>query len=317
MSIFNFLKKQISNLSTSVSQPPEEPKKTTPRVKSESKLNYFNEEYMMLCNETPINFGEAGDYYQNNACCNCGCVIDNEIKSSKNCPSCKDKINVKTDIISKKKLFLTSSQLNDYEIYDKKAREILFMEKIMNQHQFIYNEYMDLFYSIKGSSPYIRDVMWKFVNKVGCELDNEGYKLFKLSESLKPADRVLKMFDIVNVFDRATLSYVALFEIANYKKQHDPAFSLLADIAYRDIQIVGLENEYINFHQTSMEDYISKVHSALIIEYLEKNNYTIKDFKTKFIETKHPFILSQLSNEESWQYIEKALKRQQQWNKKS
>lgn len=312
MSLFNFIKKQLIS-SSNRKEVKEQPK--IKKVSNKKKLLYFNEEYENLKMSTPINLEEASKLFLNKVCCNCGCILEKEIKGTTKCPECKEKVYVRTDMISKKKLVIGEKDIEKFNKYDKLVREILFMERLMKNKEYIYRNYMDLFYSLKQKSSSVRDTMWQFSNKVGYEMDNMGYKQFMKASKLKPTDRVLENDNAIRNLELANLQYVTLYEIANYEKKNEIAFNLLTDIAYRDIQIVVLDKEGDQFREFEMEDYINKVHSALIMEFLEKNNYTIDEFKNKFLKNKHPFILPRLSNEETWKYIEKALKEQQTWNK--
>lgn len=310
--MFNFIKKQLMD---KIKETKEQPK--IKKENNSKKLIYFNEEYERIKSTISFNLEEANQLFVKKVCCNCGCVLEKEIKGTKNCPGCKEKIYVRTDMISKRKLEIGEKDIKNFQKYDVEVRKILFMERIMKNKEYIYKNYMDLFYSLKQKNLNASDIMWQFSNKIGSELDNIGYKNFMNASKLKPTDRVLKNDDAIGILEQANLEYVTLYEIANYEKKNEIAFNLLTDIAYRDIQIVVLDKEGNQLREFKVEDYINKVHSALIMEFLEKNNYTINQFKNKFLENKHPFILPRLSNEETWEYIEKALKRQQKWNIKN
>ena len=127
-------------------------------------------------------------------------------------------------------------------------------------------------------------------------------------------DRVLENFSAIRFLKLAIQEYVTMYEIANYENKTEIALNLLTQIAYRDVQVVELDKEGDSFREFTIDDYISQIHSSLIVEFLDKNDYTIDDFKNIFLETKHPFILSRLSNNETWNYIEEALERQIKWN---
>ena len=281
---------------------------------SQRKLKYFNEEYNDYMRSCSFNISEAIECLNNNACINCGCVLDTQIKGNRKCPNCSNKIYVRTDMYSKKKLELSDKTIKDFEQYDKKIRELLFFERIMKKKEFVYNEYMTDFKSIKNKSVNVRDTMWQFANKVGADLDNSGYKIFMIASRKNKNDRVLENFNAIRCLQLAIQEYVTMYEIANYENKTEIALDLLTQIAYRDVQVVELDKEGDSFRKFTIDDYISQIHSSLIVEFLDKNNYTIEDFKNIFLETKHPFILSRLSNNETWNYIEQALERQIKWN---
>ena len=289
MSLFNFIKDQLIN-----SSKVKEIKKEQKNVNNKKKLLYFNEEYEKIKMATPINLEEANQFFENKVCCNCGCALEKEIKGTKKCPECKEKIYIRTDMITKKKLEIGEKDIKNFQSYDDEIREILFMERLMKNKNFIYKNYMELFYSLKQKNISVRDIMWQFSNKIAAELDNIGYKQFISASKLKPTDRVLENDNAIRNFEQANLEYVTLYEISNYEGKNEIAFNLLTDIAYRDVQIVELDKEGNKFHESELEDYI--------------NNYTIKEFKNKFLANTHPFILPRLSNEDTWKYIEKALK---------
>ena len=313
MGLFDFLKAKTESVTSSNSQ----------RVNSKQinnkprKLKYFNQEYNNLVNNSAFNLKEAIECFNNNACISCGNILDSQIKGNRKCPSCQNKIYVRSDVYSKQKLELCDDTIKDFEKYDKKVREILFCERIMKNKEYIYQNYIQEFLTIKNRNINVRDTMWQFANKLGSDLDNQGYKIFMKASLMNKHDRVLENCNAIRCLKLAIQEYVTMYEIANYKKQKDIALDLLSQIAYRDIQVVELDKEVDSFRKFTIEDYISEVHSALIIEFLDKNKYTIEDFKKVFLDTRHPFILPRLSNDDTWKYIEIALEKQLKWNKQN
>ncbi len=281
---------------------------------SQRKLKYFDEEYYDYIRNCAFNLKEAKESLSNNACISCGCILDKQIKVNRKCPNCNNKIYIRTDMYSKEKLELSDKTLKDFEDYDKKIREILFFERIMKKNEFVYSEYMTDFEKIKYKSVSVRDIMWQFANKVASDLDNTGYKIFIIASKRNKTDRVLENFNAIRCLQLAIQQYVTMYEIANYENKSDIALDLLTQIVYRDVQVVELDKEGDSFRKFTMDDYISQIHSGLVLEFLDKNQYTIEDFKKIFLDTRHPFILARLSNEETWKYIEVALKRQLKWN---
>lgn len=313
MGLFDFFKTKTDIVTSTNSQ----------RVNSKQinhkprKLKYFDQEYNNLINNSAFNLKEAIECLDNNACISCGSILDSQIKGNRKCPNCQKKIYVRSDVYSKQKLELCDDTIKDFEKYDKKVREILFCERIMKNKEYIYQNYMQEFLTIKNRNINVRDTMWQFANKLGSDLDNEGYKIFMKASLMNRHDRVLENFNAIRYLKLAIQEYVTMYEMANYKKQKDIALDLLTQIAYRDIQVVELDKEGDSFRKFTIEDYISEVHSALIVEFLDKNKYTIEDFKKSFINTRHPFILPRLSNDDTWKYIEIALERQLKWNKQN
>ena len=116
---------------------------------NQKKLIYFDDVYKRCLHKYNLDIDNLSQSYLKNICINCGCVLDIEIKTSRNCPECKSKIIVRTDMYSKKKIMLTQEMLKTFEKYDKEVREILFMERTMKNKIAIYDKYMDKFKTLK------------------------------------------------------------------------------------------------------------------------------------------------------------------------
>ena len=275
---------------------------------NQKKLIYFDDVYKRCLHKYNLDIDNLSQSYLKNICINCGCVLDIEIKTSRNCPECKSKIIVRTDMYSKKKIMLTQEMLKTFEKYDKEVREILFMERTMKNKIAIYDKYMDKFKTLKQDErSSAKDIMYQFANYVGSELDRQAYKEYMNATKLPPQDRVLKSFDAIIDFRKANQEYVTLYTICMFKEKYNVAISSLTDIIYRDIQIVALDIESNPYHKATIDDYISNIRTNQIKELIDKSGYTIKDFKQTFLEQRHPFVLPKLSNEDSWKYVEIAI----------
>ena len=55
-------------------------------------------------------------------------------------------------------------------------------------------------------------------------------------------------------------------------------------------------------------DIMGNIFPEVILKFLKKSGYSIDDFKKIFLEKRHPFILEQISNEESWNYVYDSIK---------
>ena len=243
-----------------------------------------------------------------NICINCGCVLDIEIKTSRNCPECKNKIIVRTDMYSKRKIMLTPEMLKTFEKYDKEVREILFMERTINNKISIYDKYMNKFKVLKEDErSSARDIMYQFANYVGNELDRLAYKEYMNATKLPPQDRVLKSSDAILNFRKANQEYVTLYSICMFEEKYNVAISSLTDIIYRDIQIVALDIESNPYYKFTIDDFLYNIRTNQIKELINKSEYTIKEFKQIFLEQRHPFVIPKISNEDSWKYVEIAL----------
>lgn len=274
--------------------------------------NYYNE-YMNSCG---LKFKELQFALENNMCINCGCILDAEIKGTKNCPHCKKKIYVRTDFVNKIKIELSEDIIDEFERYDKKMKEISYMEKLMASNEYMCPQYLKEFSKFNKHGLSCRDVIWGYSNYVNNELDNLGYKQFMYASKLKDTDRVLKNFDAIHNFELSNQQLVQMFLVAEYEGKNEISLNLLCDIVYRDIQIVELDKEGDAFRKFYEDDYVNKVHSSLVINFLNKINLNVEDFKKVFLENRHPFIISRLTNDQCWKYIYAALKRQIDWNNK-
>lgn len=306
MDIFDFFKKRNVNVKKKKFI-----NKTINKSK-ERKLTYFYDIYTRCLYQYNLNFDELAQFYNNNVCINCGCVLNIRIKNSRNCPECNNKIIIKTDVCSKRKIMLTQDMLKSYEKYDKEVREILFMERIMKNKIAIYSNYLNKFKNLKKDERFsARDIMYQFSNYVGMELDNIAYKKYMYSIKLSPQDRVLNSFDAILNFKKANQEYATLYYICMYEKKYNVAISALADVLYRDIQIVALDNASNSYHSATDEDFINCVmtRAANIEELINKSEYTYEEFKKIFLNQRHPFILPKISNEECWKYIDVAVNR--------
>ncbi len=300
----NFTKNIITNKDKKDSQ---EPKRI---------FNYFKEEYNYIMNNNTLDFEKAEEYLTNNACINCGCVLKSIIKGTKTCPECKKKIYIRTNPVSGKKLELGEKTIDEYESYASKVYEMISYERELKNQFMAYPKYVEIFYKCKKEGLSSRDVMWTFRNTLCSLLDDLGYKEYKKLRYLRNSEKTLKSFNIINNFQLAVQELVKMYKIAELNHKVDVSIDLLADIAYRDVQIVYLSGELNDTHQVTREDYINKIHSNLIIECLESNKINMNYFKSNFIQKKHPFVLPRLSNEKTWEYIKLALDRQIEWNKK-
>ncbi len=272
------------------------------------KLIYFDDVYKRCLYKYNLDIDNLSQSYMKNICINCGCVLDIEIKTSRNCPECKNKIIVRTDMYSKRKIMLTPEMLKTFEKYDKEVREILFMERTINNKISIYDKYMNKFKVLKEDErSSARDIMYQFANYVGNELDRLAYKEYMNATKLPPQDRVLKSSDAILNFRKANQEYVTLYSICMFEEKYNVAISSLTDIIYRDIQIVALDIESNPYYKFTIDDFLYNIRTNQIKELIDKSEYTIKEFKQIFLEQRHPFVIPKISNEDSWKYVEIAL----------
>lgn len=281
-------------------------------ITKNTKLDFFADEMNNYISKYDT-FMQNYNYYENNICPYCGCVLESKVNTTKKCIECKEKIIIRTNMYNRKRLLLKQDEVDNFEKYNAGVSEILFYERMMKNHQYIYKDYMSKFNALKNKGLSARDIMYSFSNQVGCELDNRAYKDYMRGMKKNYQDRVLECFDAIMLFRNATQEYVNLFNICEYKKKTDIALSSLTNIANRDVQIVqlGVKAECGRYTE---QDFISAIHSGMIMEFLDKNNLSISDFKNDFFKYNHPFVLPLLENDDVWYYIEKALINQKKYN---
>lgn len=282
--------------------------KTVTRKSSLDKVKYFKEYMDDWLQEDYIVFNEEYSFFDNNCCPNCGCVLDGEIKSSKKCPGCKEKIVLRTNKLTSKKLLLSEKRSIEYDKHDKKRSEIIYFENIISKRQYVYSNYMNKFYELKSEAPDPRNVVYPFVNYVGSQIDNIAYKKYMKIINLPESDMALESFEVIRQFNLANMQYFLLAEIADYKGHKDIALDTYATAAYRGVQISILDSIANPYHEIKTIDIMGNVFPGMILKFLKENGYTLDDFKKSFLQNRHPFILEQISNEESWNYVEYTIK---------
>lgn len=298
--MFNFFKRNSKKIKTQA--------KTITRKSSLDKVQYFKE-YMNDWLQDDYNvFKEGYILFDNNCCPNCGCVLDNKIGTSKKCPECKEKIVLRTNKLTSKKLLLSEKRAIEYDKHDKKRSEIIYFENIISKRQYIYSNYMNKFYELKSKAPDPRNVVYPFVNYVGSQIDNIAYKKYMKIINLPESDMALESFEVIRQFNLANMQYFLLAEIADYKGRKDVALDTYATAAYRGVQISILDSIANPYHEVKTIDIMGNVFPGMILKFLKNSGYTLDDFKNIFLRNRHPFILEQISNEESWPYVEDTIK---------
>lgn len=282
--------------------------KTVTRKSSLDKVKYFKEYMDDWLQEDYIVFNEEYSFFDNNCCPNCGCVLDGEIKSSKKCPGCKEKIVLRTNKLTSKKLLLSEKRSIAYDKHDKKRSEIIYFENIISKRQYVYSNYMNKFYELKSEASDPRNVVYPFVNYVGSQIDNIAYKKYMKIINLPESDMALESFEVIRQFNLANMQYFLLAEIADYKGHKDIALDTYATAAYRGVQISIMDSIANPYHEIKTIDIMGNVFPGMILKFLKENGYTLEDFKKSFLQNRHPFILEQISNEESWNYVEDTIK---------
>ena len=298
--MFNLFKRNSKEIKTKT--------KTITKKSSLDKVQYFKEFMNDWLQDDYNFFDKEYDLFENNCCPNCGCVLDNKIESSKKCPECKEKIVVRTNKLTSKKLLLSEKRAIEYDKHDKKRSEIIYFDNIISKRQYVYSNYMNKFYELKSDAPDPRNVVYPFVNYVGSQIDNIAYKKYMKIINLPESDMASESFEVIRQFNLANMQYFLLAEIEDYKGRKDIALGTYATAAYRGVQISILDSIANPYHEVKTIDIMGYVLPGMILKFLKNSGYTIEEFKNNFLQNRHPFILEQISNEESWTYVEDTIK---------
>ena len=215
---------------------------------------------------------------------------------------------LRTNKLTSKKLLLSEQRKYEYDKHDKKRSEIIYFENIISKRQYVYGDYMNEFYKLKSKAPDPRNVVYPFVNYVGSQIDNIAYKKYMRIINLPEGDMAVESFEVIRQFNLANMQYFLLAEIADYKGHKDIALDTYATAAYRGVQISMLESIANPYHEIKTIDIMGNVFPGMILKFLRESGYTLGDFKNNFLNNRHPFILEQISNEESWTYVEDTIK---------
>ena len=120
--------KKIFNNSNSVLNNTNKTIATKPRKSNiiETHNMFFEDEWKEWFNNDKTIFEYEYSCFQNNACPNCGVVLDKQISSSKKCQECNKKMVVRTNYKTKQKLIIGEDKIDSYNKLDLKRKEIKF-----------------------------------------------------------------------------------------------------------------------------------------------------------------------------------------------
>lgn len=273
-----------------------------------NKKNFFTNELNKINSENNTIFKDNYDMFKSNCCPNCGCVLENEIKTSKQCSECKERIIVRTNKFNKQKLVLTSKDLKKYEKYEKKLKEITFCEKYISAIDTMYPQYMNEFYKLKNEKPElsVRDYTFSFENTVAMYLDNEGFKEFNRGMKQKFDDRIYTCDSAINKLNGATNIYRFMTLLTEFEGRNDIVITSAFNLLYRSVNIAQLPYIYWEDRTFDKIGYYSTINTygmSFIKDYIEKNNVTIESLKNMYLEYCGNFIFNLVSKEESWTEI--------------
>lgn len=277
--------------------------------KYKNKKRYiFEKELSKWVNENQIIFQDEYKLYELNCCPYCGVLDDKKIASSKKCSSCKEKIVVRTNKQNHKKLLLTEKRSKEFDKYDEKRKEILFMEKQMVGLCRMFPNYMYKFYDTKRQKPDMtaRDYTFSFENWLVCEIDREAYRKYQKYLKLNFQDRVIKCDEVIREFQRASNVLRLQAKLVEYKKREDVLIESIVSLLYRDLTIAHLPYYHWKDRPFSELNFYSDVETnamQLLIDYMDKHKLAIDDIKDEFMEKAHPFIMNIVSKEKAWPMI--------------
>lgn len=283
-------------------------KKREKRKIKPKEFTFFKEEYADLIYKTPIDLNEAIYLAKNSVCGNCGCILD-EIKNNRKCPECREPIIIRSDIISKQKVQLNKSNLKEFLEYDRKARNLIFMENLMKRYSFLYTNNMELFYSCKGMYKDPKYVVKEFANKCNIRLEKEGFRRYGIVIHYDVESHFNDWYEMLRILSNSIEANKLYFEIANYDEEYEIAYNLLDVIAYQSAQLVPLYKLFYNNVSHIDEQELFQIPSNLILNFLNNNNYTIEDFYHKFMENHHQFLIKTLSNNDALICLKRAIQK--------
>ena len=281
--------------------------------KKENNDYIFSKELEEWSDNNYILFKENYYYYNNNCCPYCGVVFENEIKRTRKCPSCKQKIIRRVNLIANKKLLLTEKRSCEFDKDNEKKNNILFFEKKMKSLQNMYPDYMYYFWDLKKKKTdlSVRDYTWSFTNWLFNELDSKIYNDYRNNLKLKFQDRIIKCDWNCMEFIHTSNVYRFMIDIAVYMGYDDVVEEMIFSLIYRSATIAYLPYYHWKDRTFSEITFYSDASFGMnyIEDYLKKYDMKFEDLKDLFFQRAHPFIINILNKEKAWAILCEAYKR--------
>ena len=278
-------------------------------LKNEEKKDFFSLEINNWIEKTNIKYQLEYNCYDLNCCPICGVVLEKKVRTSKKCPECKQKLFIKTNKISKRKLLMGPEKYIQYNRDIEELDEILFMNRQIELLKKAYPSYMNKLYEMRKEkylsiSP--RDYTWIFENWLMNELDEEGFKILNKAQNEKFEDRISDGDKAYSLFKSGISVYHKMAEVAKYKGKIDIYFDILMGILYRSVIVANLPYTYWDDRTFSEEGFESDLTLYMypVAELYYLNNMKINDLKKEFMNRRSPYILKLVSREKAWDLIQ-------------
>lgn len=276
--------------------------------KGNVKVNYFEQEQNNWKEENKNLFYDNYEFFNNNCCPNCGVVLNSEIKTSKKCSECKEKIVVRTNPLTKEKLLLCEKDLKKYESNDNKRKEINFCSNLIKNTSFVCNDIGKKLNKLKKEKPdlSVRDYTWNILMNLSNELTNDGLKKYNKIVNLPYRDRALEVFDVVKTFEKSNLAFDRMVSLAEYEHKDNVLITMLPQAIH-----LGISTQYIyalpKFQMNLDEERICQLDCCKILyDYLNRNNMTIDDFKPIYLEHAKNLIIPTITPDLAWMYVKRG-----------
>ena len=283
------------------------------KTSNDTKSRFFSREMQEWLNLIKDKFYNNYSYYENNACPNCGTVLEEKIKRSKKCPLCKKKIVTRTNQETLKKLLFTEKDVIEYDKLDKKRSDIIFFENQIEALNNMYPNYMYYFWDLIKEKPDMsaRDYAWSFENWLYNKIDMDTINDYKQNLNLSFSERVLKCDKNVIDLKRSSNVFRYMIDIAIYKEKFNVAEEMMLSFMYRNVAIALLPYFHWDDRPKSEIQFYSDVSFGMgyVKDYLDKHHINFEELEDKFMQKAHPFLFNIVTKEEAWQILCEAYKR--------
>lgn len=288
------------------------------RVDKIKKFSFFDEEMDKLVRKNEEFISNSEYYYHNNVCPYCGVEQKSKIKANKKCKDCGKTIFLRTNMYNRNKMIFKDIELKKYLVFDENVRKILKYEKMMENSMLVNAKYKDYFYELKQKgdlSP--RDIIFSYSNYCANEFEKEAIQLYNDALNGK-SDPVFEVFKIKRLFNFSTYNWDNISRICEMENKIDIALDNITFTAYRCVveEMIVQDLDPIGSIESKMSFIESSVNSTIIGIFLLDHNISISEFKKAFMSKNYSFYIFNISKEDVWPIIEKAVVRQYNYTKK-
>ena len=302
--------KKIFNNSNSVLNNTNKTIATKPRKSNiiETHNMFFEDEWKEWFNNDKTIFEYEYSCFQNNACPNCGVVLDKQISSSKKCQECNKKMVVRTNYKTKQKLIIGEDKIDSYNKLDFKRKEINFCEQHLQKMSYSDSDLINEFRKLKEQKPgqSVRDYFWMFCMNKSNEITDYGYKTYMNAMKKPHHQKVLEIYDAIFLFQRANVWFNYMVSLVEFEKKDNILMTMLPraihlGISVEMLYLKGLGEKVDEIRLTQLNC------GKVLINYLERNNISLDEFKDIYIAHATNLIIPTITPEEAWPYVKKGI----------